>query len=397
MAEVGKTQDVYHSTKSLAAILAIGTSNPPNYMYQADYPDFYFRVTKSEHLMELKEKFKHMCEKSAIRKRHLHLTEEVLNENPSICSGYDASIGARQDIVVKQLPKMAMEASLKAIKEWGQSKSKITHLIFSSIAGVDMPGADLHLARLLGLQPSVKRIMLYQQGCYISATMLGMAKDIAEHDAGSRVLVVSSEMGMMHCFRPPYSASFDSLAAQLINGDGAGALIIGADHMLVDPERPLFHVVSESQTTIPYSHEGVRGQLRETGLTPHFSKDVPALISQNVEKCLVDSFSALGISTEQWNSLFWIVQPSSLVILNLIESMFELKQEKLSITRRVLSEFGSLASASIFFIMDEMRRRSLAEKKKTTGEGMEWGVVVGYGAGLTIETVVLRSASLSPC
>lgn len=44
-----------------ATVLAIGTANPTNCMYQADYPDFYFRMTKSEHLTDLKEKFKRMC------------------------------------------------------------------------------------------------------------------------------------------------------------------------------------------------------------------------------------------------------------------------------------------------------------------------------------------------
>lgn len=44
-----------------ASILAIGTATPKNCVYQADYPDYYFRVTNSEHMTELKEKFKRMC------------------------------------------------------------------------------------------------------------------------------------------------------------------------------------------------------------------------------------------------------------------------------------------------------------------------------------------------
>jgi chalcone synthase len=45
-----------------ATVLAIGTATPANCVYQADYPDYYFRITKSEHLTDLKEKFKRMCE-----------------------------------------------------------------------------------------------------------------------------------------------------------------------------------------------------------------------------------------------------------------------------------------------------------------------------------------------
>lgn len=43
--------------------------------------------------------------------------------------------------------------------------------------------------------------------------------------------------------------------------------------------------------------------------------------------------------------------------------------------------------------MDEMRRKSAEEGlMKTTGtEGLEWGVLFGFGPGLTVETVVLHS------
>ncbi|CAK7336224.1 unnamed protein product [Dovyalis caffra] len=44
-----------------ATIMAIGTSTPPNCVDQSTYPDYYFRITNSEHKTELKEKFKRMC------------------------------------------------------------------------------------------------------------------------------------------------------------------------------------------------------------------------------------------------------------------------------------------------------------------------------------------------
>lgn len=44
-----------------ATVLAIGTATPSNCITQADYPDYYFRITKSDHMTELKEKFKRMC------------------------------------------------------------------------------------------------------------------------------------------------------------------------------------------------------------------------------------------------------------------------------------------------------------------------------------------------
>nr|BAH16615.1 chalcone synthase [Tricyrtis hirta] len=370
-----------------ATVLAIGTATPANVVYQADYPDYYFRITKSEHLTDLKNKFKRMCDKSMIRKRYMHLNEEILNENPNVCAYMAPSLDARQDMVVVEVPKLGKEAAVKAIKEWGQPKSKITHLIFCTTSGVDMPGADYQLTKLLGLRPSVNRFMMYQQGCFAGGTVLRLAKDLAENNKGARVLVVCSEITAV-TFRGPSESHLDSLVGQALFGDGAAAIIVGADPNTTI-ERPLFQLVSASQTILPDSEGAIDGHLREVGLTFHLLKDVPGLISKNIEKSLVGAFAPLGIS--DWNSLFWIAHPGGPAILDQVEVKLALEKEKMRATRNVLSEYGNMSSACVLFILDEMRKRSAEEGKATTGEGLEWGVLFGFGPGLTVETVVLHS------
>lgn len=242
-----------------ATVLAIGTATPDNCVSQADYTDYYFRVTKGEHLIDLKKKFKRMCDNSMIRKRSMHLTEEIIQENPSIASFMAPSLDVRQDILVAEIPKLGKAAAQKAIKEWGQPKSKITHLMFCTTSGVDMPGADYQLVKLLGLRLSVRRVMLYQQGCYAGGTVLRVAKDLAENNRGARVLVVCSEIIAM-CFRGPSEAHIDSLTGQALFGDGAAAVIVGADPD-VPMERPLFQLVSASQTIVSGTDGFIEGQL----------------------------------------------------------------------------------------------------------------------------------------
>nr|AYV99476.1 chalcone synthase [Ranunculus asiaticus] len=381
--EIRKTQ----RAEGPATVLAIGTATPSNCVYQADYPDYYFGITKSDHMTELKEKFKRMCEKSMIKKRYMHLNEEILKENPNMCAYMASSLDARQDIVVVEVPKLGKEAASKAIKEWGHSKSKITHLIFCTTSGVDMPGADYQLTKLLGLRPSVKRFMMYQQGCFAGGTVLRLAKDLAENNRGARVLVVCSEITAV-TFRGPADTHLDSLVGQALFGDGAAAVIVGADPD-VSIERPLFELVSAAQTILPDSHGAIDGHLREVGLTFHLLKDVPGLISKNIEKSLEEAFAPIGIT--DWNSLFWIAHPGGPAILDNVETKLALKEEKLRATRHVLSEYGNMSSACVLFILDEMRNKSAQEGKATTGEGLEWGVLFGFGPGLTVETVVLHS------
>lgn len=54
-----------------ATILAIGTANPSNVVEQSAYPDFYFRVTNSEHLQDLKAKFRRICKIPTIIEREI--------------------------------------------------------------------------------------------------------------------------------------------------------------------------------------------------------------------------------------------------------------------------------------------------------------------------------------
>ncbi|KAJ6843143.1 putative chalcone synthase 1 [Iris pallida] len=370
-----------------AAILAIGTANPPTAVDQSEYPDYYFRITNSDDKLELKEKFKRMCEKSMIKKRYMYLTEEILKENPNVCAYMAPSLDARQDMVVVEVPKLGKEAAARAIKEWGQPKSKITHVIFCTTSGVDMPGADYQLTRLLGLRPSVKRLMMYQQGCFAGGTVLRLAKDLAENNRGARVLVVCSEITAV-TFRGPSESHLDSLVGQALFGDGAAALVVGADPV-EGVERPIFEMVSAAQTILPDSEGAIDGHLREVGLTFHLLKDVPGIISKNIEKSLEEAFEPLGIA--DWNSLFWVAHPGGPAILDQVEAKIGLKPEKLRATRHVLSEYGNMSSACVLFILDEMRRRSAEEGRATTGEGLEWGVLFGFGPGLTVETVVLHS------
>ncbi|KAF8694207.1 hypothetical protein HU200_038335 [Digitaria exilis] len=93
-----------------------------------------------------------------------------------------------------------------------------------------------------------------------------------------------------------------------------------------------------------------------------------------------------------WNGLFWAVNPGSRVLLDSYEVALGLEAGKLAASRRVLSEYGNMMGATIFFVLDEMRRRR-RDGVEEAGEEGQWGIMSGIGPGLTIETILLRAAS----
>lgn len=215
-----------------------------------------------------------------------------------------------------------------------------------------------------------------------------MAKDLAENNAGARVLIVCSEMTAMS-FRGPSDSHVATLLQQALFADGAAAVIVGSDPV-VGVEHPIFQIVSAAQTIVDESEGAIEGKLTECGLTMGLRKDIPGLISGNIDGILNDAFTPLGIS--DWNSIFWIVHPGGRAILDRVEAELGLEPEKLGASRRVLSEYGNLSSACVLFILDEMRKSSAVEGLSSSGEGLGWGVLLGLGPGLTVETVVLHSA-----
>ncbi|CAO2141511.1 unnamed protein product [Urochloa humidicola] len=85
-----KAPDVSHRTSCphescwRATIMGIGKAVPLHEFQQKSFPDYYFDITSSNHMVDLKAKFAHICEKTMIEKRHFYMSNELLRDSPSI-------------------------------------------------------------------------------------------------------------------------------------------------------------------------------------------------------------------------------------------------------------------------------------------------------------------------
>uniref|UniRef100_A0A0E0KZS5 Chalcone synthase n=1 Tax=Oryza punctata TaxID=4537 RepID=A0A0E0KZS5_ORYPU len=353
-----------------AAVLAIGTANPANIIYQDGFADYYFGLTKSH--------------RSGIEKRYIHLDEKLIHEHPEIIDKHMPSLETRVDIVTTEVPKLAESAARKAIVEWGRPVTDITHLIFSTYSGCSAPSADLKLASLLNLNPSVSRTILSLHGCSGGGRALQLAKELAENNRDARVLIACAELTLI-CFSTPDESK---IVGHGLFGDGAGAIIVGAGP-LADGECPLFEMVLASQTTIPGTEHALGMQTTGSGIDFHLSIQVPKLIKDNIQQCLLDTFRSVGNKDPNWNDLFWAVHPGGRAILDNIEGELQLQPAKLAASRHVLSEYGNMSGTTIAFVLDDLRRRR--EKEGDEQQQHEWGVMLAFGPGITIEAMVLRN------
>nr|CAB3451825.1 unnamed protein product [Digitaria exilis] len=341
--------------------------------------------------------------KTGLERRFFHHTEQMLNANPSFFldvtpSSSSSSLDARLDIVAKAAPELAASAAAKAIAIWGRPATDITDLIVATSSEARSPGADLALASLLGLNPTVRRTSLQLAGCSGGCAALRLAKDVAENNRGARVLVACVELTLTAFREPREDDTFETLIPQALFGDGAATVVIGADPELPAGERAIFEMVAASQTTIPGTERMLNMRLGERGIGGDVSSALPSFAAEHLGRCLVDALAApplagVGVSVEEgkrkWNELFWVVHPGSRGILDHIDVALGLEAEKLAASRAVVREYGNMMSATVIFVLDELRRRMEEEE----GDEAEWGLMVGFGPGFTVETMLLHTAN----
>ncbi|CDP20498.1 unnamed protein product [Coffea canephora] len=159
---------------------------------------------------------------------YIYLTEEILKENPNICAyiapSLDASLDAKFiDFNRKKHPK-------------SKSRYGITHLVFCTTSGEDMPGADFPKHIWVRLNPNPYNSVLSQTQANPAHSAHFATSTDNNKNAG--VLVVQSEITTV-TFCGPSDTHLDCLVAQALLGDGTGALITGADPV-VGVDRPFF-------------------------------------------------------------------------------------------------------------------------------------------------------------
>ncbi|KAL6657600.1 hypothetical protein ACP70R_005380 [Stipagrostis hirtigluma subsp. patula] len=185
------------------------------------------------------------------------------------------------------------------------------------------------------------------------STALRVAKDITENNCGARVLVACAVLSLVF-FRSPAAddeASVETLLFQALFGDGPGAVIVGADpDTTTATERPLFEMVATATSVIPSSERAIAMKLGAGGLDYRLSKEMPALVADKIERCLVEACRPVGGLDGDWNKLFWVVHPGGPAILDGFEAALKLEHGKLWASRRVLSDYGMACPSSLFLM-----------------------------------------------
>lgn len=161
---------------------------------------------------------------------------------------------------------------------------------------------------------------------------LRVAKDIAENNPGSRVLLATSETTIIGFKPPSHDRPYDLVGVVLFGaGAGAKAVIVGLDPLVI--ERPLSEIHSAVQHFLPDTETIIDGQLTEEGISFKIGRELPQIIEDNIVDFCGMLMEGVGHSEKDYNKMFWVVHPGGPAILKWLEKKLDLLLGKLSASR----------------------------------------------------------------
>lgn len=242
-----------------------------------------------------------------------------------------------------------------------------------SCTGYAAPGLDILLARDLGMQPSIRRVSIGHMGCF--GALVGLRQSMAAVQAYPEAMaaMLCVELSSLH-FRP--AADAEALTAFALFGDAAAALLLGYAEEGPGPE-----VVSTYCATDFESVDQMSWRITDQGFVMGLSPRVPVTLRRNIKKVVGQLLAPHGLGAS--DITHWLVHPGGPSILEAIQQRLELSDAQMALSWQVLRDHGNCSSATILLILEALLRSGTARRG-------EWGVMMAFGPGLTLETCLLR-------
>lgn len=319
--------------------------------------------------------------KSGINKRHTVIPDFNANGDPRFFFQEDGSLsvpstGARNELYTKKAKELFVETAQQTIDQNPAiNRHDITHVITVSCTGFFAPEPGYEIIKKLQLSPSVQRFHLGFMGCFAAFPAMKMAKAFCESEPDAHVLVVCLELCSIH-LQP--SEVTDNLISASVFADGAAGMIISHSQAR---SNNCFKLQKFSTAIAPNSEEDMAWTIGNTGFDMVLSTYVPKIIESNLKQSIKPLFEDYQLEAEQIQH--WALHPGGRAIIDKVQQSFNLAEEQLAPSRKVLADYGNMSSATVLFVLAELLQRTSLKHQESV-------LTMAFGPGLTIESGLLN-------
>lgn len=317
----------------------------------------------------------HLYAKSGINTRYSVVDDFSDRDTPRLFfNGQGASPGtkSRNDIYIEQGRKLFVEVAEKLLKNSRFSADEITHLVTVSCTGFYAPGPDFDIIQSLGLDPSVERYHLGFMGCYASIPALKMAQQFCLANENATVLVVSVELCSIH-FQA--NTQMDNLLSSTVFSDGGAGAVVSS-------RKPLnsgYQINGFASSINKKGEEDMAWSIGDTGFNMILSNYIPELLRDGMDGFLNNILAQFGMDQKEIE--LWAVHPGGKAILDKLESSTSVPVGSTKPSRRILSKYGNMSSATILFVLKELLEQH-------SDQTVEKTLAMSFGPGLTLESAL---------
>jgi predicted naringenin-chalcone synthase len=283
---------------------------------------------------------------------------------------FGASTGERMREYAARATALSTRSARAALEDAGVAPGRITHLVTASCTGFSAPGWDLEIMERLGIEPSVLRTHVGFMGCHAAINALRVADAFCRSDAQARALVCCTEICSIHY---QYAARPDQVVANSLFADGSASVVVGQGSGGIAKIGPTASCI------LPDSGGQMGWMIGNHGFEMNLGTELPATIRTHAGPWLGAWLDRTGMGLSGVRS--WAVHPGGPKVLSAVAEAAGLAGGELAASRAVLAAHGNMSSATVLFILDQLRQSPDGFTSPT--------VMLSFGPGVAAEAVLL--------
>jgi predicted naringenin-chalcone synthase len=353
------------SVRVRPTLLGIGSAFPPFEVTMQESWESFFRYASSSVPFA-----RRIVESTGVKKRYIMWDPDRRLEVCAMLTG--DRMAAHAEAVLDVAPRSIKQAVA------GFDTDRVGSFVMACSTGYVNPGPDLLLAKELGLRSDLRRTFIGHMGCYAALNVIKVAMDSVAARPDEFVICNCTELSSAHIRDTPMPGEdpTESLITQALFGDASVSMLMGSA-----PDGVGVQFLGTHTEQLYDKHTMMSLNIGNQSFWMTLAAGVPGVLQDNIDGFLVKLLQPLGLSAG--DIAHWAIHPGGPKIVRLLGKQLGLKPEQMRASFHVLANAGNCASATVLLVLENILRVD----KPRQGE---YGVLLAFGPGLTIEGGVLR-------
>jgi len=263
--------------------------------------------------------------------------------------------------------------SLSTVLGTVEDRGRIGSLVTCCSTGYTGPNPDLLLAKHFSLRSDLRRTHIGHMGCFAAFNVLKVAMDSLAARPKEWVLANCTEFSSLN-FRPESTA--EQAVTHALFGDASASMLLGNA-----PDGEGVQVLRTHTEQFYDTHEMMTLVIKNDGFAMSLSPYVPFVLREGIEAYLEKLLGPEGLSVGDIHH--WGIHPGGPKIVEMLSARLGLSAAQQRASWSVLEAYGNCASATILLVLEDLLKKDHPRRG-------EYGVLLAFGPGLTIEGALLR-------